>query len=115
MIKSIPIITVDFKVQFDNISAGIRSQARICIDNEAIQNGLIAKVGVNRFSLLLIVLSHMDKDGKVYLSQRRLAELSGLSVNTVNKLINELIELEVDGQKLLSRKLIGSGLRIKTM
>lgn len=81
----------------------------------AIQNGLIKKVGANRLPLLLVILSYMDKDGRAFPSQRKLAELSGQSVNTVNKLINELLEIEVDGQKLLRRELVGKGLRKKSM
>lgn len=113
--KQTPILSVDFKHEYDNVSDGVSYQARACINMDAIQNGLIKKVGANRLPLLLAILSHMDKDGKAFPSQRKLAELTGQSVNTVNKLINELVELEVDGQKLLRRELVGSGAKKKSM
>jgi DNA-binding transcriptional regulator YhcF (GntR family) len=113
--KQTPILSVDFKHYYDNISDGVTYQARACISMEAIQNGLIKEVGANRLPLLLAILSHMDKDGRAFPSQRKLAELTGQSVNTVNKLINELLEIEIDGQRLLRRELVGSGARKRSM
>jgi DNA-binding transcriptional regulator YhcF (GntR family) len=110
-----PILSVDFKHEYNNVSDKVTYSARACVDMDAIQNGLIKKVGANRLPLLLVILSHMDKDGKAFPSQRKLAELSGQSVNTVNKLINELLEIEVDGQKLLRRELVGNGAKKKSM
>lgn len=110
-----PILSVDFKHEYNNTSDKVTYQARACVDMDAIQGGLIKKIGANRLPLLLVILSHMDKEGKAFPSQRKLAELSGQSVNTVNKLINELLELEVDGQYLLRRELVGSGAKKKSM
>lgn len=110
-----PILSVDFKVEYNNVADSISSTRRACISMEAIQGGLIKKIGANRLPLLLVILSFMDKDGKAFPSQRKLAELSGQSVNTVNKLINELLEIDVDGQKLLRRELVGKGVRKKSM
>lgn len=110
-----PILAVDFKTEYNNVSDAITTSRRACVDMDAIQNGLIKKIGANRLPLMLVILSYMDKDGKAFPSQRKLAELSGQSVNTVNKLINELLEIEIDGQKLLRRELVGSGTRKKSM
>lgn len=110
-----PILAVDFKVEYNNVADSISTTRRACISMEAIQNGLIKKIGANRLPLLLVILSYMDEDGKAFPSQRKLAELSGQSVNTVNKLINELLDIEVDGQKLLRRELVGKGVRKKSM
>lgn len=110
-----PILSVDFKHEYNNVSDKVTYQARACIDLDAIQNGLVKKIGANRLPLLLVILSHMDKDGKAFPSQRQLAKLSGQSVNTVNKLINELLEMEIDGQRLLRREMVGKGVRKKSM
>lgn len=110
-----PILSVDFKTEYNNVADSISNSARACVSMEAIQGGLIKKVGANRLPLLLVILSYMDKEGKAFPSQRKLAELSGQSVNTVNKLINELLEIDVDGQKLLRRELVGTGARKKSM
>lgn len=110
-----PILSVDFKHYYDNVSEGVSFHSRACIDMGALQGGLIKKVGANRLPLLIVILSFMDKEGRAFPSQRKLAELTGQSVNTVNKLVNELLEIEVDGQKLLRRDLVGKGKRNRSM
>jgi hypothetical protein len=63
----------------------------------------------------MAIVSHMDAEGKCFPSQRTLSELTGLSTPTVNKLINELLEIQVNGQNILRRELIGSGKRQKSL
>lgn len=110
-----PILTVDFRTEYDNVNDSIRNTSRACIDIKAVQSGLIKEIGANRFGVLLAILSYMDKDGRAFPSQRKLAEMTGQSVNTVNKLINELLETEVAGQYILRREMIGTGFRKKSM
>lgn len=110
-----PILSVDFRTEYDTLTDGIINRGRACVDLGAIQTGLIKQIGANRFGVLLAILSYMDKDGKSFPSQRKLAELTGQSANTVNKLINELLEIEVDGQKVLKRSFIGDGARKRSM
>lgn len=110
-----PILSVDFRSEYDTLTEGISNRGRACVDLGAIQGGLIKQIGANRFGVLLAILSFMDKDGKSFPSQRKLAELTGQSANTVNKLINELLEIEYDGQKVLKRNLIGEGARKRSM
>lgn len=109
------ILAVDFKTEYNTASDEVQCVSRVCIDLQAIQSGLIKKVGANKLPLLLAIISYMDSDGRAFPSQRKLAELTGQSINTVNKLINELLEIEVDGQKLLKRELVGKGVRKKSM
>lgn len=110
-----PVLSVDFKYEFDSSSDQIKHSSRACVSLDAIQSGLVKQVGANRFGVLLAILSFMDKDGKSFPSQRKLAELTGQSVNTVNKLINELLEIQVDGQHILKREMVGDGFRKRSM
>lgn len=110
-----PILTVDFRTEYDTLSEGVVNWGRACVDLGSIQSGLLKQIGVNRFGVLLGILSYMDKDGKSYPSQRKLAELTGQSVNTVNKLINELLLIEFNGQHVLKRTLTGEGPRKRSM
>lgn len=105
------LLSVDFKYSFDTGADAMRYSARACVSLEAIQNGLIKEIGANRFSVLLAIVSFMDRNGTCYPSQRKLSELTGQSVNTVNKLINELLEIKVDGRHILKRKKAGEGFR----
>lgn len=109
------ILSVDFQTEYSTASDEVKTVSRVCIDLQAIQAGLIKKVGTAKLPLLLAIISYMDADGRSFPSQRKLAELTGQSINTVNKHINELLEIEIDGQKLLKRELVGKGVRKKSM
>lgn len=109
------ILSVDFKTEYSTASDEVQTVSRVCIDLQAIQAGLIKEVGSAKLPLLLAIISYMDADGRSFPSQRKLAELTGQSINTVNKHINELLEIEIDGQRLLKRELVGKGVRKKSM
>ncbi|UAY71989.1 helix-turn-helix domain-containing protein [Bacillus paralicheniformis] len=113
--KSMPILSVDFKREYSTVSDGVEESLRVCIDAGAIQSGLIKELGANRFSLLMAIVSHMDASGKCFPSQRKLAELTGQSPTTVNKNINEMLEITFDGQHILRRELTGGGKRQKSL
>lgn len=110
-----PIMSVDFVSGYNTLSDEETNVGRVCINLNSIQTGLIKNIGANKFGLLLAIVSFMDTNGKAFPSQRKLAELTGVSKNTVNKLINELLEVEVDGQKVLRREFIGRGARKRSM
>ncbi|MGE6629619.1 helix-turn-helix domain-containing protein [Bacillus sp. NPDC077027] len=115
MTEKNPILSVDFKKEYDNLSDGVRQSNRVCVDMGSIQSGLIKEIGVSKFGLLLAIVSFMNDEGKAFPSQRKLGELTGQSTNTINKLINELLETEIDGQSLLKRELVGNGRRKKSI
>lgn len=113
--KNNSVLSVDFRYYFDDVADGVSYQSRACISLEAIHAGLISTVGANRFGVLLAILAFMDTDGKSFPSQRKLAEMTGQSVNTVNKLINELLEIEFQDKPIIRREMIGDGFRKKSM
>ena len=53
----------------------------------------------------------MDKDGECYPTQRQIAEITGLSLTTVNKSVANLLEIKINGKHILERTLRGSGQR----
>lgn len=110
-----PTLSVDFRHYFDDMSDGVSYQSRVCVSIDAIHGGLISTIGANRFSVLMAIMAFMDTDGKAFPSQRKLATMTGQSVNTVNKLINELIEIEFQGKHILKRELVGDGFKKKSM
>lgn len=115
MVNKNPIMSVDFTTGYSTLSDEVTKIGRVCINLDAIQTGLVKHIGVRRFGLLMAIVSYMDNNGRAFPSQRKLAELTGVSKNTVNKMINELLEVEVDGQKVLRRELLGKGSRKKSM
>lgn len=110
-----PALSVDFVTRFDNVADGITKSGRVCLDMEALSSGLIAEIGANRLGILLVILNHMDAEGNSFPSQRRIADLTGQSVPTVNKIIKELLEIEFGGQKLLRREFVEKGGRKYTV
>lgn len=57
------------------------------------ESGLVAELGANCFVLWIAIKTHADfNSGVAWPSIRRLAEITGLSVNTVQKAIKELEE-----------------------
>lgn len=113
--KKNPVMSVDFATGYNTLSDEVTNQGRVCIDMASIQSGLIKHIGANKVGLLLTIVSYMDSNGNAFPSQRKLAELTGVSKNTVNKLINELLEVEVDGQKVLRREFIGKGTKKRSL
>jgi len=110
-----PVLSVDFKKEFSTLTDGVVESLRVCVDSKAIQAGLIKELGANRFSLLMAIVSYMDVDGKAFPSQRKLADLTGQSPTTVNKNINEMLEITFNGQHILRRELTGAGKRQKSL
>lgn len=77
----------------------------INIDTKAIQNGLVKELGTTPFSVLMAILSFLDDEGKAFPSQRKIAEITGLTQATVVKAIKKLLEVEIDGSPIISREL----------
>lgn len=72
-------------------------------------SGMVAKIGTNRFTTLMAIASYMDTEGYSSPTQVQLAEAIGVHKNTVNKYINDLLDLEIDGIHLLTRQIVNRG------
>ncbi|WP_427036516.1 helix-turn-helix domain-containing protein [Cytobacillus pseudoceanisediminis] len=72
------------------------------MDVQAIQNGLIQKVGgVKHFSVLAAIASFANSKGEAYPSQEKIADMVGYSRKTVNQYVGELREVTIDGENIL--------------
>lgn len=76
----------------------------ISIKCENIQEGLIKKIGVKEFAILIQIVSLANEFNVSSVSQREIAELSGLSLPTVNKSINKLLNIKIAQSTILKRK-----------
>lgn len=101
------VLTVDFRKEFSTGENGIQASSRVCISLEAIHSGLIKEIGANRMAILLAIVSYMDENGQCFPSQEKIAELTGQGRATVQRNLQELCEVEFNGQKLLHRELVG--------
>lgn len=107
-------MTVDFRKEYSTAEKGVVASSRVCISLDAIHSGLIKEIGANRMAILLAIISHMDENGQCFPSQEKIAELTGQGRATIQRNLQELCEVEFNGQKLLHRELVGKT-RKKTM
>lgn len=81
------------------------------VEMSAIRDGLIAKVGFDGFSTLCAIASFMNEKGECYPSQDTLANLLGVTRQTVNKKIASLITATLDdGTPILEKRLFNQGM-----
>lgn len=71
--------------------------------------GLVAKMGATGFTTLMALATFMDEKGECYPTQRQLADRIGVHVNTVNKYVNDLLEVQIGGKNLVTRQKLNSG------
>lgn len=95
-------ITVEQKEVF-NLHGDISSDWKLLIDINSIQSGTIKKLGVYNFSVLVCIASYMNSDGTCFPSQKKISELTGISINKVTACVKELLETEIDGEPIFTR------------
>lgn len=70
-----------------------RSETRIFVKMyvSAVRDGLIADMGAKNWTTLCVIASYMDAQGNCYPTQEMIANGLGVSRQTANKYINELL------------------------
>lgn len=82
---------------------------KVSIDN--IKNGEVARIGLQKFGLLVVIASFADDKGHCFPSQELLGELCGVGRKRINALIKELCEYRTeDGQRILEKKTTRKGM-----
>lgn len=97
-------LKVELLQQYDILNQVFVEDRNIKLDIPSIQHGIIKEIGASEFAVLMAIASFTDIEGEAFPSQRKLAEITGLSLPTVNKLVNRLLEIEINGVPILSRK-----------
>lgn len=95
-------IVVEHKESF-NLHGDSVQDLKLTMDINTLHSGIIAQLGVYNFSVLVCIASHMDSKGLCFPSQRKISELTGISINKVTKCVKELLATEIDGQPLFVR------------
>lgn len=81
---------------------------KVSIEN--IKNGEVAKIGLQKFGLLMVIASFADDKGFCFPSQDTLAELCGIGRKRINVLIKELCEYRTEeGKRILIKKTVRKG------
>ncbi|HBI7084852.1 TPA: helix-turn-helix domain-containing protein [Clostridium perfringens] len=106
-------IKVELIKQYDVQTGTYHEERNIKVNMQSIQAGLIKTLGATPFAVLMAIVSFCDNEGEAFPSQRKLANITGLSLPTVHKAIKVLLETEIDGVPILSRELETLGSRTK--
>lgn len=72
------------------------------MDTDIIQSGIIGEIGPESWTTLTVLLSHMDKDGVCYASQKDIAKDLGVSRQTANKYVGELLAFNWRGSPIIT-------------
>lgn len=97
-------LKVELLQQYDVLNQSYVEDRNVKVDIHSIQKGIIKEIGASEFVVLMAIASFTDIEGEAFPSQRKLAEVTGFSLPTVNKLVNRLLEVEINGVPVLSRK-----------
>lgn len=104
-------LSIVFNTEHDATNKQTRYDTYLKIDVTAIRNGLLHHVRGSELTVLLGIASFMNTGGECYPTQRQIAEITGLSLTTVNKAISNLLEIQINGMPILDRVLRGTGQR----
>lgn len=70
------------------------------------KSGLSQRLGIYMAGILTAIASYMDENGECYPTQRQLAERTGMDTKTLNKHLNILLNVRVNGKPLITRKFV---------
>lgn len=95
---------------FNTTTGKCNTEIKLEIPIEILQAGFITKIGgAKHLAVLLAILSHSDAKGESYPTQERIAKLVGMTRQTVSKIINDLLEVTINGSHLISREKVKTG------
>jgi hypothetical protein len=76
---------------------------------DLIKKGIAAEMSGNAFRTLIALGCYMDSKGECFPSQRELVKKLGISAPTLKKSIEELLNIEINGNPILTRRFTGGG------
>ena len=68
---------------------------------ESVKSGLIADMGAKNWTTLCVIASYMNDKGECYPTQSQIAKGLGVSRQTANKYINDLLAYRWNGQAVV--------------
>ncbi len=105
------LVSVSYVKEYDLLNQQEVLEISLKVDTGAIRQGFIKEIGATNFTVLMAIASFMNDKGECFPTQRQIAEIVGMSLTTVNKAVAELLRVQVNGQHILERRLVGDGVR----
>jgi hypothetical protein len=86
-----------------NLTSG-KSETRIFVKMyvSAVRTGLIADMGTKNWTTLCVIASFMNEKGECYPTQGYIADGLGVSRQTANKYVNDLLEYRWHGKPVIT-------------
>lgn len=108
-------LRTEVRETYNHFTDEMSKEHLLCLSTEQLRTGLIARMfsetdgdsssqSSRNFAVLLVIAAHMDADGKSFPSQKKIAELTGLTRFTVAKAVKALSEIKVGGKPILQVK-----------
>lgn len=102
-------LKVEIIQDYDIVNQKCIEQRNIKISTQSIQAGLIKELGGTEYCVLSAIASFCDVEGEAFPSQRKLAEITGFSLPTINKAVARLLETKINGVPVIARELESLG------
>lgn len=102
-------LSVVFNKEFDVTNKKENLEVFLKINVSVLRGGLLKSVNGSDLTVLMAIASYMNINGQGFPTQRQIADITGMSLTTVNKSIKNLLAIKINGYPVLERKLIGSG------
>lgn len=107
--KNNKMFSISFDTEMNHYTNEVESEVYLRVYKSMFTSGLVANMGIQNFATLMAIASYMNEQGECFPTQRQLSERMGVHVNSVNKYINELLEVKVNGKPIMTRELSNKG------
>lgn len=102
-------LRVEVIQEYDIVNQSYVESRNIKISTQSLQAGLIKELGGTEYCVLSAIASFCDVEGEAFPSQRKLAEITGFSLPTINKAVAKLLETKVNGVPVIAREIESMG------
>lgn len=101
--------SISFDTELNQATNVVDNSVYLRVYSSMFTSGLVANMGIHNFATLLVIASYMNEKGECYPTQVQLAERLGVHRNSVNKYVNNLLDIRVNGKPVITREIVNQG------